>query len=979
MWGKKCSAVPAQGDGISTLLRSSALLCAFFALVSCGLPTAEDAATLSRLEGALYPSIDVQLKVVELDSQGNEEALVSSVQIVNGRIEWSDSLASALKSRSPDEKGVQYVLKGFIPTASSGEDYYFESPILGETVELSGATTALWLAMRYSNEGEGQRVPLSRKAWTRLLLDLERDCGECRQSAASTWEKIEGALRKSIERASEVNLSSSVLSNPPIRIAHSSPYVVGAGPFALTSSEDETLSFESVFYAPDKSTEKLLPSQWIHDGPSSSNVVFATLVAGASRYLNFQASGSNTITAQRSLGSRSASLVFQVSASDINRDPSWQGSVPVLSFQANHLGSYDLSTYTDDPDGDNLDYAILSGPNGLAIDSDGILTWNPTQSPDPDQLGTHTAQIAVSDPGGLNASLTIDLSVSADTLPSIGVTGPWSVTEGTTGTLSITTADADGDEVEVTCISGCEAALTGIPASALGIGISETVATLGSQAFEATYRPSFLQTEDAASSFPVVFRVAYSGTGLRSSVGTNAGTVTVNVTNADGRPTFSTPPTSLTVVENTSNGAQTVVAADHATGASAITYSLQNLSPTGVGCAWITINPSSGAVSASPNVPYNSAGSCSFQVRATDANGLFVDSASVTYTVTDVNRPPTASVTAFPTSTNEGVGISIPLGNKFSDPDSLDSDPRESLVYSCVANCPAGSTVSGSNFSWTPGFDRAGIYSNITVRVTDKGGQTADRTFNLTVVQTDGPVELGLASGTLTLGASDTVSINEGASGGNLNLSVSPQSGDTYTYSFSLSCSPACPTGLVSVPGTGSGASSYNITIGTPEYTWGDSGPTAAYRDYNISLAARRESDNTLETTKSFRIRVVNVNRAPTALAIHGNTSGSNYSLSIDGAVFQPNTLNLGVVDPDGSNDTYTYSFETSQLPAIGDIVGTSWSFNPVKKGCGAGSQNLNLQFDLRVSDGRGATFVRRVNLAVSNAEPGVGGPSCPY
>jgi hypothetical protein len=288
--------------------------------------------------------------------------------------------------------------------------------------------------------------------------------------------------------------------------------------------------------------------------------------------------------------------------------------------------------------------------------------------------------------------------------------------------------------------------------------------------------------------------------------------------------------------------------------------------------------------------------------------------------------------------------------------------------------------VSGASFTWTPGFNQAGTYSNITIQVMDKGGATAQRVFTLEVLQTEGPVELALASGSLTLDASNTVSINEGAQGGTLNLSVTPQVGDSYPYSFGFSCSPACPNGLLSIPpGTGSGAGNYNITIGTPQFTWGDNGPTTAHKDYNVSLVVRRASDNALEATKSFRIRVVNVNRAPTALAIQGNTSTSAYSLTIDGAVFQPNTLSLGAVDPDASNDAYTYSFETSEHPAIGDIVGSSWSFNPVIKGCGEGSQTLNLQFDLRVSDGRGGSLVRRVNLTVLNAEPGVGGPNCPY
>ncbi|MEW6442518.1 MAG: Ig-like domain-containing protein [bacterium] len=58
--------------------------------------------------------------------------------------------------------------------------------------------------------------------------------------------------------------------------------------------------------------------------------------------------------------------------------------------------SYETRVVASDPDGDPLDFAVVEGPKGLEIDSDGKISWRPPEQ----ELGEHTILISVKDSAG---------------------------------------------------------------------------------------------------------------------------------------------------------------------------------------------------------------------------------------------------------------------------------------------------------------------------------------------------------------------------------------------------------------------------------------------------------------------------------------------------------------------------------------------------------------------------------------------------
>ena len=74
-----------------------------------------------------------------------------------------------------------------------------------------------------------------------------------------------------------------------------------------------------------------------------------------------------------------------------------------------------------DPDGDNVAYAIVSGPAGLTIDADsGLVRWTPQAS----DVGDHTLSIRAADPYGASTVQTVTLTVRGANRPPQVVAAP---------------------------------------------------------------------------------------------------------------------------------------------------------------------------------------------------------------------------------------------------------------------------------------------------------------------------------------------------------------------------------------------------------------------------------------------------------------------------------------------------------------------------------------------------------------------------
>lgn len=111
----------------------------------------------------------------------------------------------------------------------------------------------------------------------------------------------------------------------------------------------------------------------------------------------------------------------------------------------------------------------------------------------------------------------------------------------------------------------------------------------------------------------------------------------------------------------------------------------------------------------------------------------YEDSETVSISVGDANRSPVISAIGNRT-VNEGSSLSFTI--TATDPDG------DNLTYS-ASNLPTGASFDPmtQRFSWTPGYDRAGLYSNVRFTVTDNGipSLSANKDITITVINVNRP------------------------------------------------------------------------------------------------------------------------------------------------------------------------------------------------------------------------------------------------
>ena len=139
----------------------------------------------------------------------------------------------------------------------------------------------------------------------------------------------------------------------------------------------------------------------------------------------------------------------------------------------------------------------------------------------------------------------------------------------------------------------------------------------------------------------------------------------------------------------------------------------------------MTIDASTGLITWTPTPAQ--AGSHSVTVRVTDSGGLSADQ-GYTITVsapTPTNRPPTITSTA---------PLAATAGNLYTYlVTATDPDAGDTLTFS-LPTAPAGMSINAASglITWTPTVAQVGN-ANLTVRVTDSGGLSADQGYTITV------------------------------------------------------------------------------------------------------------------------------------------------------------------------------------------------------------------------------------------------------
>ena len=376
---------------------------------------------------------------------------------------------------------------------------------------------------------------------------------------------------------------------------------------------------------------------------------------------------------------QSTAQSFNVSVGVANAPPIIT-STPTITATEGLLYAYDVDA-TDPNVGDVLSYSLDTAPAGMTIDaSSGLIQWIPTAA----QVGGNSVAVRVTDPGGLFATQSFNVTVAANSPPIITSTPTTTAFENRPYAYDVDATDADVGDVLTYSLDTAPAGMT-VGASSGLIRWTPTTAQLGGNS------------------------VAVRVTDSRGRSDTQSFDVTAVPFNQ--RPSIGSKP----VVAATEGQLYTydVFASDQG---DILTYSLDT-APAGM-----TIDASSGLIQWIPTAAQ--VGGNSVAVRVTDTGGLF---ATQSFNVTvAANSPPI--ITSTPTTTafeNRPYAYDV---------DATDADVGDVLTYS-LDTAPAGMTIDASSglIRWTPTTAQLGGNS-VAVRVTDSGGRSDTQSYNVTAV-----------------------------------------------------------------------------------------------------------------------------------------------------------------------------------------------------------------------------------------------------
>jgi Tol biopolymer transport system component/formylglycine-generating enzyme required for sulfatase activity len=508
-----------------------------------------------------------------------------------------------------------------------------------------------------------------------------------------------------------------------------------------------------------------------------------------------------------------------------------------------------------DPDGDALTFSSIGNPPGSTLVGD-VFSWIPTY----DQAGPHTLTFSVSDGRGGTDTESIVINIApGNRRPVLGEISDQAVREGQVVSFVVPASDLDSDPLTFSVLS------------------NPTGATLTSDIF--SWTPDIGQT----GSHILVFTVD-DGKG-----GTDSKTMTITVSQANRPPVLADIEDS--VIPEGQLLSITLLGTDPE--GERLTYSVSGNPPgsTLQGNVF-TWTPGSGQ-----------AGSYTLNFTVTDPHGAS-HTQPATITVSPPNRQPVLAET-IDRSIEEGQPVSFNLS-------ATDSD-GDDLIFS-VSGHPAGSTLEGNTFSWTPGEGQAGIYT-LTFTVSDGRGGTDRRSGTITVQKANRkPILADIADQSVLEG--QTLEFT---------LTASDPDGDPLTYSVSGN-----PTGSMLSSGAftftptadQTGAFDVVFTVTDDEGATDTQSVTITVTPGNhkpelVDLVPRTiEEDQTL----SFTVNANDIDGDELTYSISGNPSGSRFM----GNVFswQPDIGQVGsysvtfsVNDGEGGADTQTIIITVTEIP----------------------------------------------------------------
>ena len=488
--------------------------------------------------------------------------------------------------------------------------------------------------------------------------------------------------------------------------------------------------------------------------------------------VSYTAAGVSSVTLAATDGVATDSRTVTWTITDANRPPTLTDPGPQSHAEGDTVS---LQLAASDLDGDALTFSAAGLPGGLSIDAaTGLVGGTVSYT----AAGTHSVALSATD-GTATDSRTVTWTVTdTNRAPTLTDPGPQSHAEGDTVSLQLAASDLDGDALTFSA--------AGLPGGLLIDAATGLVGGTVSYTAVGAYSVSLAATDGVA---------------------TDSRTVTWTITDANRPPTL-TDPGPQSHAEGDTVSLQ--LAASDLDG-DALTFSAAGL-PGG-----LLIDAATGLVGGT--VSYTAVGAYSVSLAATD--GVATDSRTVTWTITDANRPPTLTDPG-PQSHAEGDTVSLQLAAS-----DLDGD---ALTFS-AAGLPGGLSIDAATglVGGTVSYTAAGTHS-VALSATD-GTATDSRTVTWTVTDTNRAPTL-TDPGPQSHAEGDTVS---------LQLAASDLDGDALTFSAA-----GLPGGLSIDAATG-------LVGGTVSYT--------AVGAYSVSLAA---TDGVATDSRTVTWTITDANRPPT-------------------------------------------------------------------------------------------------------------------
>jgi cyclophilin family peptidyl-prolyl cis-trans isomerase len=599
------------------------------------------------------------------------------------------------------------------------------------------------------------------------------------------------------------------------------------------------------------------------------------------------ANGARNITAISGLVAQQINVGSQNRTADLMSDPSsplvitLDGTGPAFSTSPTTTArasiAYSYDPLTDDEGGAGFSYALITGPSGMNINNaSGLISWTPTLA----QQGTaNNVTIRAIDRAGNFTDQSFTINVAANSTPTLPAIAIQNINEGVLYSFTAVGNDADlpNDTLTYSLVNSPSNASINATTGLFSITPTEQQ---GGTALSATIRVTDAQGLFAEQTF------------------------TLNVGEVNASPTI----TQLNDQSAATNAlfSVSVNASDSDLPAQTLSYSLIT-APSGM-----TIS-NAGLIEWTP--PANLANSSQqVTVAVSDNNG---GTAQMTFTV-NVQQTPIAPALDPVSDQNasEGQELTIQLNG-------TDANlPFDSLTYSIFSG-PSNATINATTglFSFTPNELQGGTSAMIVVRVTDGSGLFFDRSFNVTIAETNtAPVIPVIPTQSATENSAFT-----------LDVLATDADLPANNLVYSLLTAPA--------------GMSIN-TLGQINWTPGE---THGGNSYNITVRVNDQAGGV--TDRNFTINVAEQNQAP--------VTGSPISHSVNELA----TLNFTVTATDADLPAQALTYSLINAPS-GVTINSSTgqvSWTPTE------AQGPALHtFQVRVTDSLGAFSNQTVNVTVN-------------